>query len=215
VRRDFSFYLYSVFNLPKMLLDISSWWAGLDSFGKILWVIALLFSALFLIQTVLSFIGGYADDGGDVTGDSDMGVGDDDGMGSQYLTLKNLVAFFTMFGWAGLAAYSSGMGKALSIVVALGAGVAMVALLILLLKNVGRLKESGTMEIGNAINQVGETYLFIPPKRSGIGKVHIKIQGSLHELQAVTDDAAEIATGKMVKVTGVINDKILLVTSSF
>ena len=45
------------------------------------------------------------------------------------------------------------------------------------------------------------------------GKVHIKVQGSLHELQAITDDETQIATGKLVKVKAVINDSVLIVTS--
>jgi hypothetical protein len=69
------------------------------------------------------------------------------------------------------------------------------------------------MQIQNAVRQVGETYLFIPAKRSGFGKVHVKVQGSLHELQAMTDDETDISTGRPVKVVGIINDNILLVTA--
>ena len=70
------------------------------------------------------------------------------------------------------------------------------------------------MRIQNAMNKVCETYLFIPPKRLGLGKVHIRIQGSLHELDAMTDDETQIPTGKIVKVTGIVNDQILLVTTT-
>ena len=70
------------------------------------------------------------------------------------------------------------------------------------------------MEISNALNKVGETYLFIPAKRGGYGKVHIKVQGALKELQAVTDDEIDIATGKLVRVTDIINSNILVVTGN-
>ena len=69
------------------------------------------------------------------------------------------------------------------------------------------------MEIKNAMDQVGETYLYIPAKRGGMGKVHVKVQGTLRELQALTDDVADIPTGKVIKVTGVLNNNILLVTA--
>jgi len=196
-----------------MLLDISAWWNALDSFEKIIWTIALLFSLLFLIQTILSFVGGDSSDT-DAIGDSDDAIGGDDGVDTQYFTIKNLIAFFTMFGWAGIAAYSSGMSKPVSIMIALFAGIAMVALMILLLRNVGKLKESGTMDINNAIGKLGETYLAIPEKRSGSGKVHVTIQNSLHELKAITEDENPIPTGKMVKVVGVLNNEILVVTAS-
>ncbi|WP_336517235.1 hypothetical protein [Pollutibacter soli] len=192
-----------------MLLDISSWWNSLVLFEKVLWGISLLFSLLFLFQLILTLTGGDADS----FGDADEYADGDDGADNQYFTIKNLVAFFTMFGWAGIAAYSSGLAKWLVIILALIAGLIMVFLMVLLFKNISRLKHSGTMEINNAIDQVAETYLFIPSGRNGMGKVHVKFQGGLHELQAMTDDSEDIPTGKIVKVTGVINDSILLVTA--
>ncbi|HEX7845673.1 MAG TPA: hypothetical protein VF476_07690, partial [Chitinophagaceae bacterium] len=83
-----------------IFLDISSWWQALNSIEKIFWVVALLFSALFLIQLVLSFITG---DGDPSTGDADDYVGGDDGTGHQFFTIKNMIAFFTIFGWTGIA----------------------------------------------------------------------------------------------------------------
>ena len=71
---------------------------------------------------------------------------------------------------------------------------------------------SGTLEMENAINLTGSTYLFIPANRSGIGKVHITVQGSLRELPAMTDDETEIATGALIRVKKIIDNRILLVT---
>jgi len=195
-----------------MILDFSSWWQGLQVFEQLLWGIAILFSLLFLLQTVFSMVGGDGDVH-DAVGNADVSVGDDDGVGYQFFTIKNMIAFFTMFGWIGLAAHSSGLSKPFSIGLGLLGGVVMVLIMVLLLRSIGKLKQSGTMQIKNAINQVGETYLFIPESRNGIGKVHIRIQGSLHELQAMTDDKSAIATGKLVKVTDILNERILLVTA--
>jgi uncharacterized membrane protein len=195
------------------LLGISSWWQGLDLFDKGLWAIAIIFSALFLVQLLISIAGGDSDDGSAI-GSSEEYVGDDSGIGHQFFTIKNLIAFFTMFGWVGIAAHSGGMSKGITVVIAVLAGLAMVLIMVFLLRNVNKLKHSGTMQIKNALNQVCETYLFIPAKRNGLGKVHIRIQGSLHELDAMTDDEAQIPTGKIVKVTGIVNDQILLVTAT-
>lgn len=193
-----------------MYLDISAWWQSLAFFDKIFWVIALLFSALFLVQTLISLIGGG--DADDVSGDADDLIDGDDGIGYQFFTIKNMIAFFTLFGWMGIAAHSSGAGKLLTVILALGAGTAIVLVMAFLLKNVHRLRHDGTMQIRNAIGQTGNAYLFIPANRSGQGKVHIKVQGSLHELPAVTDDDQDIATGRLVKVTSIVNERILLVT---
>ena len=198
-----------------MVLNISSWWQGLEVFEKTFWAIALLFSALFLLQAILSLFGGDGSEDFDAVGDTDEFVDADHGIGYQFFTIKNMVAFFTLFGWTGIAAYNSGIGKGLSVILAIAAGCAMVLVMAFLLKNVGRLKESGTMQIKNALNQVGNVYLFIPAARKGKGKVHVRVQGSLHELDAITDDIADIATGSMIKVTGIIDEGVLLVTAKF
>ncbi|MBL7739517.1 MAG: NfeD family protein [Chitinophagaceae bacterium] len=193
-----------------VLLDISSWWQSMAMFEKIFWVIALLFSLMFLVQVVLSFAAG---DGDVSAGDADDYIGHDDGIGYQFFTIKNLIAFFTIFGWTGIACIKGGMGKGITILLALVAGSLMVVMMAFLFRSMSRLRQSGTLQIKNAIGLIGETYLFIPALRGGFGKVHIKVQGSLHELQAMTDDEQQIATGKLVKVVDVINDSTLVVTS--
>ncbi len=193
------------------ILDISSWWQALPSFEKTFWGIALLFSLLFIIQLVLSFIG---HDGSDSVGDADSMIGADDGAGHQYFTIKNMIAFFTIFGWTGLACIKGGMSNLASIGIAVLAGSVVVLIMALIFNGMNKLKQSGTLQTKNTIGLVAETYLFIPARRGGFGKVHIKVQGSLHELQAITDDEEQIPTGKLVKVTATVNDSVLLVTSN-
>ncbi len=193
-----------------LVLDISTWWQAMGSFEKILWGIALISSVLFIIQSIMSAAGG---DTGEASGHADDYVADDAGIGYQFFTIKNMIAFFTMFGWVGVAAYKGGLNEWLVVLAALGGGIVMVLIMALLFRNVSKLKYSGTMDIANAMNQVGEAYLFIPAKRGGMGKVHVKVQGTLRELQALTDDPTDIPTGKIIKVAGIINNNILLVTA--
>ena len=189
-----------------MFSEISRWWAGLQGFELILWSIALLFSFLFLAQTVLSFFGGDLDDAGFLDGvDQDFG--------NEFITVKNLIAFFTMFGWAGLAAYKSGINNFLVVLIALVAGISMVFIMYLLMRNTAKLRNSGTLQMKNAVNQVGETYLRIPAKRNGLGKVHIQMQGRLVELDAMTDDTEDISTGRPIQVVNILNNQILLVSA--
>lgn len=192
-----------------MLLSIADWWQHLGNFEKILWGIAIVFSSLYLLQSVLSISGGDADH---TAGDADSAIGHDDGIDYQFFTIKNMIAFFTMFGWVGIASHYSGMSKIATILLGLAAGTILVVMMMLILKNMSRLRHNGAMQIQHAINKTGTTYLFIPSKRGGLGKVHIKVQGTLHELPAMTDDENEIATGKLIRVKNIINDRILLVT---
>lgn len=190
-----------------MLSELIQWFLQLKGFELILWCIALLFSLLFFIQTVISFfIGGE---------DSDIDDMGDDGHGdaSNLFTLRNMIAFFTMFGWSGLAAYKSGLSNAWVIITAVASGVLLVAVLYFIMTRTAKLRHSGTLQMKNAVSQVGETYLRIPAQRNGIGKVQVQVQGRLMELEAMTDDGEDIATGKPIKVLSTINERILLVTS--
>ena len=187
-----------------MLMDFFQWFANLRGFELILWAIAIFFSILFILQTIVSlFTGGEAD--------ADL---DGDGFGSSFFTVKNMIAFFTMFGWAGLAAYKAGLNNGLTIVVGLVAGVSMVVTMFLLMRQTGKLRHSGTMEMKNAVDKIGETYLRIPGKRMGMGKVQVQVQSRLMELDAMTDDEEDIATGRPVKVISLLNNQILMVTTS-
>lgn len=194
-----------------ILLDISSWWQNLADFDKIFWGIALLFSLLFLLQTILSFAGG---DGDSSFGDADASIDGDHGIGYGFFTIKNMVAFFTIFGWTGLALIKGNASKGVTIAVALAAGVAIVLMMLFLFRSMSKLKQSGTLLIDNAVGKTAEVYLFIPAKREGFGKVHIQLQGSLRELNAITDDEEIIPTGRIIKVTAVVNNNTLIVTST-
>ena len=58
---------------------------------------------------------------------------------------------------------------------------------------------------------VGEVYLPIGANRSKMGKVQINVQGSLRELEALTDSGEGLKTGTMVEVTEIVSAEILLV----
>lgn len=190
-----------------MLSEFIQWLFQLKGFELILWCIALLFSLLFVIQTIISFFIGGSD--GDIDAMGDDGHGD----ASQFFTIRNMIAFFTMFGWSGLAALKSGIPNSWVIVIAVASGVATVAMLYFIMTRVTRLRQSGTLQHKNAVSQIGETYLRIPASRNGIGKVQIQVQGRLVELEAMTDDPEDIATGRPIKVLSTLNERILLVTT--
>ena len=77
-----------------------------------------------------------------------------------------------------------------------------------------KLTDDGTLKLKNAVGKLGEAYLPIPENRNGYGKVQVKVQGSLRELQAMTDMNEAIPTGAIVEVLEVINNEILLVKKS-
>ena len=188
--------------------SFQEWWSGLSTVLKIYWSLAIPFTALFLLQLVLSLIGGdFHDDVPDADIDADHGAG------FQFFTLKNLIGFFTVFGWVGIAMTENGSSIGVSVLVATLAGgtmmLVMAASFYLLLKA----QHDGTMKIEKAVGQTGEVYLTIQSKRGSIGKVQVKVMGVLRTLDALTDDESDIQTGKIVRVASIVNENLLLVTS--
>ncbi|SDC60069.1 hypothetical protein [Williamwhitmania taraxaci] len=195
-----------------MLLDnFSTWWQGLELLSKIYWLITIPFSILFVIELVMAFFGAGSDSGGfDASGDADASIDIDDGISFQLITLKNLVAFFTIFGWIGLACIDSQLSIPTTIIISTTCGLLMMILMASIYYFMGRLSESGNLEINRAIGVKATVYLPVPPRRQGAGKIQIKLQG-LRTLDVVTDEEETIPTGSLCEVVGILSDEILLV----
>ena len=191
------------------LLNISDWFGQLPVFEKVYWSIAILFTLLFLVQNAMSLFGGDHDG---ATGDVDEMLDADDGIGFQFFTIRNLLGFFTIFGWVGLACIHAGHSNMIVIAISVIAGLAMMTLMATLFYYTGKLTYNGTLKLENAIASLATVYLTVPASRAGIGKVNLKVQGAFRELDAVTDDGQELPTGALVTVTQVLNNQILLVT---
>lgn len=192
-----------------MILQISNWWSDMNLVEQVFWGIAILFSFFFVIQMVLTFFGGDVDDM-DVEGDADAAIDGDGGIDFQFLSLKNLIAFFTMFGWTGIICLHSGFGPGVSALIATLAGLIMMVIMASIMYFMGKLVEDGSLKMKNALGKSGSVYLPIPAKRGGMGKVQIQVQG-LQTLDAVTDQDAEIPTGAIVTVVEILNNQILVV----
>jgi len=187
--------------------SFADWWNGLSTVLKIFWALALPFTLIFVLQLILSFLGHDHPD--DVV---DTDIETDHGAGFQFFTLKNFIGFFTIFGWAGIAMIESGASVGAAIAVASVSGTLMMFVMAGTFYLLMKAQHDGTMKIKNAVGHTGEVYLTIQSKRGGTGKVQIIVSGALRTLDALTDDEVDIQTGKMVKVSKIVNDNILLVT---
>lgn len=182
------------------------WFTELEWFNKIFWVIALIGSLFFIIMLITTFFG--ADVDGDVDFDGDFDI---DGGGFHFFTIKNLVAFFTIFGWAGIAAMDAGFGKTMTIFIAFISGLLMMFIMAIMFYFINKLNDSGTLIVKNAVDAIGDVYLTIGAERSRLGKVNVRIQGAIREMEALTDDKEELKTGTVIQVVSVTNNGILIV----
>jgi membrane protein implicated in regulation of membrane protease activity len=195
-----------------MTLFILNDWASLSLIEQFFWGIAILFSVLFILQLISSFVGGDVD-GMSAEGDADISVEGDMGIDFQFFSLKNLVAFFTIFGWTGIICVGSNLSPLVSTLIATLAGLIMMLIMASIIYFMGKLTEDGSLKLKNAIGKSGTVYLPIPAKRVGMGQVQVQVQG-LQTLDAYTDSDQDIPTGALVEVVDVLNDQILIVKPS-
>lgn len=195
-----------------MTLFILNNWAMMSLIEQFFWGIAIFFSVLFILQIIFSFVGGDIDNLSAI-GDADLSVEGDMGIDFQFLSLKNLVAFFTIFGWTGIICTGSELSPLVSTLIATFAGLVMMLIMATIMYLMGKLTEDGSLSLMNAIGKSGTVYLPIPAKRKGMGQVQIQVQG-LQTLNAYTDLDQDIPTGALVEVVDVLNDQILIVKPS-
>ncbi len=187
---------------------MGEWWSGLTGVEQLFWGISIVFSVLFVIQFILSLIG--FDFEGDVdfeVGDAEPGMLDSD---FTVLSVRSFIAFFTFFGWAGVLVLKGGGSTIMAFIAGGLSGLAAMFVVGYIMYLFSTLQETGNADLSEAIFNTGEVYLSIPAAKTGAGKIHIKINGSLKELDAVTEGGA-IATGAKVRVIEILDDNILQV----
>ena len=190
------------------------WWNSLSLVMKVLWGVTLTASLIFIIQSILTFIGADAD-GIDSDFDDPSEAMDDSsaGGGANLYTFRNLVNFCLGFGWSAIFLQESVKSTALLLVISILIGVALVAVVMYMFKFLSSMQQSGTINVEKmAVGCTGKAYLTIPGARSGEGKVQITINSSVREYTALTDGDA-IKTGTPIKVVEVIDPSTLLVES--
>lgn len=179
------------------------WFSNLTDFEKFYWIITGVSSLFFIFILITTFTGGDIDDVGDI--DADTGVG------FQFFTLKNTVAFFAIFGWSGISCINAGYTQTTTIIISVVCGFMMMVMVALLMFYMRKLNNSGTLKIKNALGAVGEVYTTIGAERSKIGKVQIKVQSSLRDLEALTDYNFDLTQGAVIEVVDYTSNGILIV----
>lgn len=180
-----------------------------DSLLKAFWYIAIPVSIFFGLQTITTFIGlsgGETDVDVEISSD-----GNDAGdLPFEIFTLRNLINFLLGFSWTGISFYEKFENKTVLIVVSLAVGIAFVTVFFFLIKQILKLSENNSFKIENTVDKTADVYLTIPENKTGKGKVQISVNGSFHELDAMTLNPEKLPSGSVVKVIAV-ESNILIV----
>ena len=168
------------------------------------YVIAIVSGAVLTIQMLLTLIGAETDFDADGLG---AGEGGDTGL----FSIRSVGAFFTGFGWTGVAMLENGYSTAAATFAATVVGLVFLGMVFYLMRYMFSLREEGTLDYANAIGNVGSVYLPIPPNRTGIGQVEVMVQGRIRIVKALTDHSKKIGNRVAVQVKSVIDQQPVLV----
>lgn len=188
---------------------MEEWWNALGLFMQSVWCITLFASLVFIIQTIMTFVGMDADGGMDADLSTDMS-GDSDGGPFQLFTFRNFINFLLGFGWSIISFQGAIENQFVLILLAAAIGVLLVIAVMALFRFMSKMEQSGTIQMANAVGCKGNVYLRIPADKRGEGKVQISVQGAIREFDAITL-GEELETGAPIKVVEVVNDSTLLV----
>lgn len=180
---------------------------SLEPLLKTFWLVAIPCSLIFIIQTILTFMGADASDGLEADFDGDLSGGDES---FQVFSLRNLINFLLGFSWTGISFYGTISNPLALILVSLVVGVLFVYIFFVIIKQVQKLAEDNSFQLSNTLNQSAEVYLTIPEHKSGKGKIMISVKGAFHELEAMTEQD-RIPSGATVKVVRIESNNLLIV----
>jgi hypothetical protein len=184
------------------------WFSVLDAALKVYWCIALGASLIFVIQTIMTFIGLDGSEG--IHADFDGNLDDGGGPG-QIFSFRNFVNFLLGYGWAAICFYRAIPSTLWLNVVAIGVGLAFVLLFFFLMKQMTRLATDKTFRLEQALGRAADVYLTIPAGMSGRGKVQVSVGGAYHEIDAMTR-GEKLPTGAKARIDETIDSQTLLVS---
>ena len=190
---------------------MQTWWGSLDPFMQTLWGIAIVASAVFIIQSIMTFVGMDSETNFDGDFDGDMSA---DGAGEstpfQLFTFRNLINFMLGFSWTAIALRASTESTSLMLVGGVVVGVLLVCVVMYLFKWMSGMQQSGTSEPEALVGCKGSVYLTIPAGRTGEGKVQITVRSAIREYNAMTD-GDRLPNEAPIRVVAVLNGHTVLV----
>ncbi len=181
---------------------------SLDGPLRIFWIIAIVATIVFVVQTIMAFAGiGGDTDFDEVTSAETV---DDSGFGGLF-SFRNLINFLLGYGWTGVALYDEIRHPFWLYAVCVLVGLIFIVAFVIMFRLMMRLSHDGTFHDEESLGLVADVYLRIPAARTGRGKVQFSVKGSVHELDAVTDGLSGIPTGGHVKIVEVLGDELVRV----
>jgi membrane protein implicated in regulation of membrane protease activity len=197
-------------------------WQGMSFLNKAFVLSAAVFTVLFLWQIVIMIIGMDVDAHGHIGAEgidhgdfdhADHGGGDHsqadggEAVTFTFVSIRSLIAFGTLFSWAGSLYLATGTSAILAILYSVVWGLAAMFAVSYLLYWLLRQQELGNATVWSAIGEEGTVYMDIP--EGGLGKIRVLVSGAISFVNARSRDGNPLESGTKVRVVGVLNDTTL------
>ena len=208
---------------------MTEWWQELTAVAQWFYGAAVFFSVFFLWQFISSLIGlsGGEDidvDAGDMDADVDIDVDADvdvDGdmeaasagdaaesmAAFRLLSIRAILAFFTMFAWAGAPYLDVGVGTNWAIGYATLWGLGGFLTVAVVVNMMRRLAETGTARLATSVGTTGTVYLNVPA--GGEGEARVTVSGSIRYVKARGVGGREIQAGTPIRVVRSLGTNII------
>ncbi|MDR0653666.1 MAG: NfeD family protein [Synergistaceae bacterium] len=164
-------------------------------------------SLIFLFQSLGSADSDDASPGSETDAIGASDAADADGMAgtalSDYLSVRNFVAFFIGYGWVTFAGLYNGLSRVAASVAGTVSGIIFVFVSLFLLRAFLKFQEDGSLRLETLEGRRAYVYIAIMGAAANTGKVMVDTASGRVELPARTRDDESLRPGKMVKILGV------------
>jgi hypothetical protein len=200
---------------------IANWWGSLGPVNQWFYAAAFFFSAFFLWQLIAAIVGLSGDHGIDHDVTSSVDTAADHGVGDttaahdaaatvdvfRLLSFRSVLAFFTMFTWAGALYLNDHVPVSWALLYAffwgLGGMVAVAGLMYMLQKAT----ESGNLNLGTCVGGEGTVYVNIAP--GGEGEVRISVGNVVQTIRARAVGGGALKSGTLIRVKRVLGPNLI------
>ena len=186
---------------------------SMDGMLQVYWILAAISSIIFIIQAIMTFIGFDADSDVDMSTAPDQipesGDAAFDAAGFHLVSVKSVICFILGFGWTGVLCWNYIPNRVLLGLLAVVVGLIFMSLIAFLLFQMMKLNRDNTFRVEQTIGLPADVYLRIPANRKQTGKITVSLNGSTHELEAVSD--TDIPTGAKVRIKEIVQGETVLV----
>ncbi len=151
---------------------MKEFFTSMDGSQQFYWYIAIGASVIFIIQSIMTFIGADSDTGVDADFDGDLDASDSP---FQLFSLRNLINFLLGFGWAGASLYGAIENKVVLGIISLLVGIVFIAVFFFLMRLLMKLSEDNSFKIEDMLNYLDGHPLVLPSRYSDKDAVYTKV----------------------------------------